>query len=249
MNTKQLRQKILDLAIRGKLIPQDPNDEPASVLLERVRAEKERLNSRRTKPFVPITESDIPFTVPKGWMWCRLSQIVQVINGDRGKNYPSKEKLSKTGIPFVSASNISNGLVNSEDLLCMTEAQYNLLGNGKLQFDDIVFCIRGSLGKTGFFRFEKGAIASSLVIVRTIFPDSVLRNYVFRYLTSGLLYDEISKYDNGTAQPNLAAKDFENFLIPIPPLAEQSRIVDAVERLSSDVDTIEHMAKSLLGLI
>ena len=239
------KQKILSLAIRGKLVPQDPNDAPASVLLERIRAEREALikagkikRGKGDSADVNCRDNSYYSELPDSWRWCKLSDIVQIINGDRGKNYPSKEKLSKIGIPFVSASNISNGKVVEDELLCMTETQYNLLGNGKLQYNDIVFCIRGSLGKMGIFKFEKGAIASSLVIVRIILESDILRKYVFNYLSSELIYDEISKYDNGTAQPNLAAKDFSNFLLPLPPIAEQQRIVTATEAAFEQLDAI-----------
>ena len=257
---KQTKSKILDLAIRGKLVPQDPNDEPASVLLERIRVEKEELirqgKIKRDKKESVIfkgednsyyetignkttnIDDEIPFDLPEGWEWCRLSDIALILNGDRGQNYPAKSKLQAEGIPFVSASNIDNGFVSSKELLCLTENQYNALGAGKLKKDDIVYCIRGSLGKCGIFNFEKGAIASSLVIVRTILTSAIITNYIFCYLNSYLSESEIKKYDNGSAQPNLAAKDFMRFYFPLPPLPEQTRIVKAIETAFTQLDVI-----------
>ena len=258
LNTKS---KILDLAIRGKLVPQDPNDEPASVLLERIREEKEKLikqgKIKRDKNESIIfrgddnsyyetidgkkecVDDDIPFEIPDNWEWARLSSIVQVLNGDRGQNYPAKNKLQDTGIPFVSASNIDSGKVVSNNLLCMTEEQYNALGAGKLTTGDIVYCIRGSLGKCGFFTMKKGAIASSLVIVRPIINDTVISEYIFNFLYFGLSKKEISKYDNGSAQPNLAAKDFMKFLVPVPPLSEQALISNKLQEIYSYTIQIE----------
>ena len=258
-NTKS---KILDLAIRGKLVPQNPNDEPASILLKRIREEKESLikqgkikhdkkesiiykgddNSYLEKfcssTVVDITE-EIPFDLPQGWRWCRLKEIVQIINGDRGSNYPAKNKLHDNGIPFVSASNIDDGIVSHESgMKYMSQEQYSLLRAGLLQYNDIVYCIRGSLGKCGIFPYEHGAIASSLVIVRPFVKASSITDYVMIYLNSALAFSEIKKYDNGTAQPNLAAKDFENFLIPLPPLNMINMIVKKYNQLMAEVSLI-----------
>ena len=249
MDTKVLRQKILDLAIRGKLVPQDPNDEPASVLLERIRQQKQQMvKEGKLKPkdikndsaifvgednlhyekfadgSVKCIEDEIPFDLPEGWAWAFLSNIVYVLNGDRGQSYPAKSKLRSKGIPFVSASNIQDGVVSSDGLLCLSDSQYDALGAGKLFAGDIVYCIRGSLGKCGLFTMEKGAIASSLVIVRSLFDAPHIIDYIFLYLNSALAAGEIKKYDNGSAQPNLAAKDFRHFLVPLPPQAEMQRI-------------------------
>lgn len=186
-------------------------------------------------------EDEIPFELPQGWEWCRLSVYTAIMNGDRGKNYPSKDKLSKdnSGIPFISASDINNGYVVKDNMLYMSNKQYELLSAGKLKLGDIVFCIRGSLGKCGRFMFDNGAIASSLVIVRGFVDEESYLEYLYQYLLSPIIFDEIKKYDNGSAQPNLAAKDFMKFFVPVPPLAEQHRIVSKINELLSFVDIIE----------
>ena len=97
----------------------------------------------------------------------------------------------------------------------------------------MVVCIRGSLGKHGIFPFEKGAIASSLVIVRQFNNSEILYKFLNIYLDSSLFNQEIKNYDNGTAQPNLAAESFKQFLFPLPSLAEQKRIVVAIEKMLS----------------
>ena len=274
MDTKALRQKILDLAIRGKLVPQDPNDEPASVLLERIRAEKQqmvkdgKLKAKDIKNdtvifkgddnlhyeqfadgMVKCIEDEIPFELPEGWSWAHLSDIVCVLNGDRGQNYPAKSKLQRKGIPFVSASNIKDGVVSSNGLLCLSDSQYNALGAGKLVAGDIVYCIRGSLGKCGVFTMEKGAIASSLVIVRSLLSEPYITDYIFLYLNSPFADGEIKKYDNGSAQPNLAAKDFMHFLIPVPPLEEIQRINEQAREALDLVKHIQNGKDELLATI
>ena len=187
-------------------------------------------------------DDEIPFELPEGWEWVYLSNIASVLNGDRGQNYPAKSKLLKEGIPFVSASNIKDGIVASDELLCLSESQYEALGAGKLISGDIVYCIRGSLGKCGMFTMEKGAIASSLVIVRSILSERCASDYIFSYLHSSFAAGEIKKYDNGSAQPNLAAKDFMRFLVPLPPLEEQNIIC---EKLKTMFALIENIEKSL----
>ena len=269
MKAEQLRKSILQLAIQGKLVPQDPNDEPASVLLERIRAEKQRLikegkikkdkndsvifkgddNRHYEKVGSEIKDitDDLPFEIPDSWVWTRLSSIFHFINGDRGKNYPAKAKLKSTGeIPFISAVNMENGTVKSEGLLYLTNEQYNLLGGGHLNRNDFVFCLRGSLGKFCQYPFPFGAIASSLVILRKYF--SINDGYIKIYLAAPLLLEQINDSNNGTAQPNLGARDVSQFLFPLPPLAEQARIVTEIEKfepLIAEYDKLEQQATKL----
>lgn len=107
-DAQALREKILDLAMRGKLVPQDPNDEPASVLLEKIKAEKEQLikekKIKKTKPLAPITDDEKPFNIPDSWEWVRLGDVISTINGDRGKNYPGKKYWQTSGVPFLNAA-------------------------------------------------------------------------------------------------------------------------------------------------
>ena len=252
---EHLKKSILQYAVQGKLVPQDPADEPASVLLERIRTEKEQLIKagkikrdkhesvifRRDNSYYEkvdgierCIDDELPFEIPDSWEWVRLSSISKILNGDRGKNYPSKATLSTTGIPFISALNLDGKtVIQDENLLCMTEEQYNRLGNGKLIKNDIVVCIRGSLGKHGRYPFEKGAIASSLTILRPYDLAESIADYIMLWLDSPAFFEQIRKYDNGTAQPNLAAKNFEQFLIPLPPYSEQHRIITKVEMFFS----------------
>ena len=260
MTGQQLKNSILQMAVQGKLVPQDPNDEPASVLLERIRKEKEQLikdgKIKKEKnpsiifrgtdnlPYEKVGKNEpmciadeVPFDIPESWEWVRISGVFSVINGDRGKNYPAKSTLSNTGIPFISAVNLDGKTVIEDDnLLCLSDEQFNKLGSGKLEKDDVVVCIRGSLGKHGRYPFEKGAIASSLVILRPHLNIPLLSDFIMMYLDSPLFFSEIKRYNNGTAQPNLAAKSLEMFFLPLPPLPEQKRIVEKLNEVSSLTD-------------
>ncbi|NQH66218.1 restriction endonuclease subunit S [Streptococcus suis] len=248
----KLKKSILQYAMQGKLVPQDPDDEPVEVLLEKIKSEKQKLYEegklkKKDLAEIVVTEGDdsspyqdVPYDLPESWEWVRLKTIYQVINGDRGKNYPSKDKLFENGeIPFINAGNIANEVISSQNLLYLSEEQYNKLGNGKLIKGDVIFCLRGSLGKFGIFNMEKGAIASSLVIIRPYYNNSKdIDIYFSKYLASPVLLSEIRKYNNGTAQPNLSAKALNNFFIPLPPLAEQKRIVSKISKIFSMIETL-----------
>ena len=258
MTPEQLKASILQRAMEGKLVPQDPNDEPASKLLKRIKAEKEKLikegkikrDKNETEIFLgddglhyeklpdgSVKQIDVPYEIPESWEWGRLSSVVTLINGDRGKNYPSKDKLFSEGdIPFVNAGNINNNLIIQDNLLYLSQSQYDALGSGKLQYGDIVYCIRGSLGKNGLFTMPKGAIASSLIILRIIGDKSLNTDYFLSYLNSELCKNEILKFDNGTAQPNLSGQNLSKFLIPIPPFEEQLRISSMIKKALVLVD-------------
>ena len=236
MTPEQLKASILKYAMQGKLVEQRPEEGTGEELYRQIQAEKQRLikegKIKKEKPLAEITEDEIPFDLPDSWRWVRLSQLVSVLNGDRGKNYPAKSSLSHKGIPFISALNLDGkSVIEDDNLLCLSEQQYERLGNGKLIRDDIVVCIRGSLGKHGRYPFDKGAIASSLVILRPFMNEAVMAEFLMMYLDTPLFFSEIRRYDNGTAQPNLAAKSLEQFLLPLPPLTEQKRILAKIEEL------------------
>ena len=241
MTPQELKNSILQLAIQGKLVEQRTEEGTGEELYRQIQTEKKRLikegKIKKDKPLPEIAEDEIPFDIPESWRWVRLSQLVSVLNGDRGKNYPAKSTLSHKGIPFISALNLDGkSVIEDDNLLCLSEQQYEKLGNGKLVRDDIVVCIRGSLGKHGRYPFDKGAIASSLVILRLFINESITAKFLMMYLDTPLFFTEIRRYDNGTAQPNLAAKSLEMFLLPLPPLSEQKRIVAKIEELLPYID-------------
>lgn len=244
MTPQELKSSILQLAIQGKLVEQRPEEGTGEELYQQIQAEKKRLiqegKIKKEKPLPEIAEDEVPFEIPEGWKWVRLSRIASVLNGDRGKNYPAKSTLSHEGIPFISALNLDGkGVIDDDNLLCMSEQQYDRLGNGKLIKGDIVVCIRGSLGKHGRYPYERGAIASSLVILRLFLNHQVAAEFLMMYLDTPLFFSEIQKYNNGTAQPNLAANCLEQFLFPLPPVAEQKRIVAKIEELLPYLDRYE----------
>ncbi len=239
---EDIKKSVLQSAMQGKLTKQLQTDSSVDDLLKKIAEEKETLikegKIKKEKPLAEITEEEIPFEIPENWRWCRLGELFVFINGDRGKNYPAKTTLKSEGvIPFISAVNFSNYTLRNDNLLYLTEKQFDSLGSGKLKFDDIVLCIRGSLGKFCRYPLEMGAIASSLVIMRAI--NSQIIDYICNYLQSIVFFGEITRFGNGAVQPNLAASDVGKFLVPLPPIEEQQRIV---EKLNSILPIIDNMA-------
>lgn len=237
-----MRAKILDLAIQGKLTDQREEDGNARDLLKEIQAEKEKLikekKIKKGKPLPEITEEEKPFEIPENWEWVRLGDIAQAVNGDRGKNYPKREEYVASGIAWINAGHITDdGYLNADKMNYITPNKYDSLRSGKIQRNDLLFCLRGSFGKVARIEpFCEGAIASSLAIIRLF--NTALRAYLFIYLKSPQAANELNKYANGTAQPNLAAKDVLKYLIPLPPLAEQHRIADKVSALFAQLDAI-----------
>ncbi|MBI6180068.1 restriction endonuclease subunit S [Serratia proteamaculans] len=245
---KKLRELILELAVRGKLVPQDSNDEPASELLKRIAAEKAELvkqgKIKKQKPLPEISEDEKPFALPKGWEWTALKNICLLENGDRSKNYPNKSTLVESGVPFVNAGHLVNGGIDENEMTFIKNEHFNSLRSGKFHHGDILFCLRGSLGKSALVDNLSGAIASSLVIVRTL--PLVNNEYVNLYFNTPVSYRYIKKYDNGTAQPNLAATDLERFLVPLASLSEQKRIIAKINELMSLCDQLEQQSLTSL---
>ena len=239
-----LKKHILSEAVRGRLIPQNPDDEPASVLLERIKAEKAKLvkegKIKKQKPLPKIEEDEIPFEIPENWAWCRLGEVMYSINGDRGKNYPNREEYVESGIPWINTGHItSNGTLDVQSMNYITEEKFNSLRSGKIEINDLVYCLRGAtFGKTAYVEpFKIGAIASSLMIIRAINPIHI--HYLYRYLISDFSKRQLKMYDNGSAQPNLASSSVNLYLFPLPPLAEKKRIVSKIEELFAWCDVLK----------
>lgn len=235
-NQEALKSKLIDAAIQGKLTEQVSEGGSAADLLRKLsegRTELVKQGEIRKKKVLPaLSQTEYPFDIPHNWEWVHVSDIWAIINGDRGKNYPAKSTLSHTGIPFISALNLDGAtVVADEKLLCLSDEQYEKLGSGKLKKGDVVVCIRGSIGKHGKYPFDRGAIASSLIIARNYLQNELINDYLMIYLDSQLFRDEIKKYNGGSAQPNLAAESLEKFRIPLPPVEEQEKIVNRVRKL------------------
>ena len=172
------------------------------------------------------------------WEVRSFGDLLTISNGDRSKNYPSKEFRVSAGIPFVNAGHLKDGRVDLSEMDYISREKYESLSGGKFQDGDILFCLRGSLGKSALVRnFGEGTIASSLAIFRV--GVEIDAEYLLWFLQSGMARLQIKRFDNGTAQPNLAAKSVLKFEIPLPKLSEQKSIVNKVAELMKICDQLQ----------
>lgn len=201
------------------------------------------MEERLDAALVPDVEQ--PYWIPKNWCWVSLSSLVSLYNGDRGVNYPSKKDYVETGIPFINAGAIQDGRLDPAEYNYITQEKYDALRAGKIQINDILYCLRGSLGKTAIVDFEsQGAISSSLCILRASPGISV--KYLYYLLSSDTIVNQQEFAENGSAQPNLSAASVLRYMVPLPPLAEQQRIVDRIERLFAKLDEAKEKAQAVV---
>ena len=255
MDTKALRQKILDLAIHGKLVPQDPNDEPASVLLERIKAEKERLikegKIRRSKKSAktsdtPHYQQDVPFEVPDNWVWCKLDDLAFYKKGPFGSSL-TKAMFVPKGKDTYKVYEQKNAIQKDHKLgsyYISTEKYCSLSGFAVHPYDIIVSCA-GTIGETYVLpqNIQEGIINQALMLIR-LYNREIERFYLLYF--DFILKQEAYKESKGTAIKNIPPFDvLKNFFIPIPPKEEQKRILSEVDKWMSFVDDIDTNCKDL----
>lgn len=181
--------------------------------------------------------------IPDDWEVSTLGQSCSFENGDRSSNYPSPGSFRLSGIPFINAGHVSEGEISLSEMNYITQEAYERLGRGKVKAGDILFCLRGSLGKFGVVRdsFGLGAIASSLVIVRPK-AAALSLDYLSCYFSSSICFQMIDTWAGGAAQPNLGAKELARFSIPLPPtLTEQCAIANALRDVDALLATLDQM--------
>ena len=240
MDTKKLRQKILDLAIHGKLVPQDPNDEPASVLLERIKAEKEHLvkegKIKRSKKSAKTSDTphyeNVPFEVPSSWVWTTLSEVGTWQSGGT----PSRSNKSYYGgnIPWLKTGDLNDGLISNipesitEEAVANSSAKINPTGS-------VLIAMYGAtIGKLGILTFPA---TTNQACCACIEYEVVAQMYLFYFLLSQRT--AFIEKGGGGAQPNISKEIIVNTYIPLPPLSEQHRIVAEIKKWFTLIDQIE----------
>jgi len=156
------------------------------------------------------------------WEQRKLGECTEMFNGDRGANYPKDSEMVPDGIPFINAGDLQNGHVNLQGCNKITRIKFYQLGGAKIQQGDILYCLRGTIGKNAIVDdFNEGTVASSLVDIR---PKNINGKYLFTVLNSDIEYCQRVLNDEGAAQPNLSARNLADFNIPIPSRTEQEKI-------------------------
>ena len=240
MDTKKLRQKILDLAIRGKLVPQDPNDEPASVLLERIRAEKERLikegkikRSKKSASDTPHYEN-VPFEVPESWEWTTIGEIASSIL------YGVSESAKEIGqYKLLRITDIQNNKVNWETVP-FTDYDKNKAPAYLLTDGDILFARTGAtVGKSYLVEGLKDSAIYASYLIRVQTSSVILPAYIKFFFESGFYWEQISFNSVGIGQPNVNGTTLAALTIPIPPYREQLRIVEEAKKWLMVIDGLD----------
>ena len=243
MDTKALRQKILDLAIHGKLVPQDSDDEPASVLLERIRAEKERLikEGKIKKPKKTKAACDkphYPYQLPEGWVWCKLIDCCHVAGRIGFRGY-TKDDLVEDGAITLSPSNIVDGNMDFGKCTYISWDKYNESPEIMVQCGDILLVKTGSsYGKCAFVKElpKEATINPQFVVLKYIQIDATYLTCVLQSTYARRCYDD---FVLGTAIPTFTQAVLGNMYIPLPSMAEQKRIVDSIKDWSALIGLLE----------
>ena len=231
---KQAKSKILDLAIHGKLVPQDPKDEPAEELLKRIATSDNR-------PYKKFEEDEVPFIIPFNWKWERLAKISSIISKGTtprgGKNAYCIE-----GINYLRVENISaDGTINLEDINHISENEHlTFLKRSILQENDVIISIAGTLGKIGIIRkCDLPMNTNQAIAFVRISNLSIINLKYLRYVLESVeLQRLLLSQTKVTSIPNLTLEIINNCPIPLPPIQEQNRIVSKIEELFSDLDSI-----------
>lgn len=259
MTAQQLKNSILQMAVQGKLVPQDPNDEPASVLLDRIRKEKEQLikdgkikkNKKESYIFrgadnlhyeqvgkeVKCIEDELPFEIPDNWEWCKLESICsKLVDGDHN---PPKGISIQTNYLMCSSTNINNDkLTNLEKVRYLTEEVFNKENERtRCKKGDILFTSVGSLGRSCIYEGNLNICFQRSVSVIATF---IFNQYLKYFFDNPFFQNRVNKEATGTAQKGFYLNQLATSLIAIPPLNEQYRIVDKIKKLEPLIEKYNH---------
>ena len=269
MDTKVLREKVLDLAIRGKLVPQDPNDEPASVLLERIRQQKQQMvkegklkakdikndtiifvgeDNLHYEKFadgsVKCIEDEIPFELPEGWAWARLGAVAEAISD--GDHQPPPQTSS--GIPFLVISNVSGGVLSFENTRFVSVEYFNQLPETrKPRNGDLLFTVTGSYGIPVLVDTDDNfCFQRHIAMVR---PCIISNRYLYIMLGSSYVKSICDNKATGIAQKTVGLSTLRELLVPIAPLSQQIKIYEQAQSALCVVDGISSDKEDLLKTI
>ena len=277
MDTKALRQKVLDLAIRGKLVPQDPNDEPASVLLERIRQQKQQMvkegklkakdikndtvifvgeDNLHYEKFadgsVKCIEDEIPFDLPDGWAWSKINSIAYVTKL-AGFEYTKNiaPSLCEKGIPLFKGKNIQNSTIVYEFESFIPESVSDELQRSQITKKCILTPYVGTIGNIGIHnRPGKYHLGSNVGKIEIYNDDAVLlEEYVVSYLQSAYGYQQLTKHMKATAQASISIEAIRDVYLPVPPASEQWRMWHALSNALTLIEFIENTEIDIAELI
>ena len=237
---KDIRNLILSLAIKGKLVEQNPEDEPASELFTRIKEEKERLIKekviKKEKELAKLEKDEIPFEIPKSWEWVRLGEILNLLTDGAHKT----PKYVENGVPFLSVKNMSNGKLNFDDVKYITQEEHiELSKRCNVEYGDLLLTKVGTTGIPVIVdTYREFNIFVSVALLK-FNKNCIDVKFLRLLLQSPFVYNQSQENTKGVGNKNWVLKDISNTKIILPPLAEQQRIVERVEKLMSICDMLE----------
>ncbi|MDM1782359.1 restriction endonuclease subunit S [Acinetobacter indicus] len=246
---EQLKQTVLQLAVMGKLVKQDPSDEPASELLKKIAYEKAKLikegKIKKSKPLPEITEDEKPFELPSGWEWVRLDALTSKIGaGSTPKG--GKEVYKEQGIPFLRSQNVWNEGLELSDVAFIEEATHEKMSGTKVQANDLLFNITGgSIGRCAHVSsdFDTANVSQHVTIVRCV--EESLVPYLHLVLRSSYIQDLVMSVQVGVSREGLSISKLSQFVIPLPPLDEQQKIITKAKEIRQIIQELNSYLSKL----
>ena len=230
---EDMKKSILQMAMQGKLVEQRPEEGTADELYEQIVAEKTQLikegKIKKEKPLPEITEDEIPFELPASWKWVRLGSIVSVYGG---KRIPAGSKLSEenTGHKYIRVADMKDGTVSLDDIKYITDDIYEKIKQYYITSEDIYITVAGTIGRVGVVPMELNNANLTENADKLVF-NRLNKMFLCRMLNSEVIQHQIREATTQVGQPKLAIARIQKLIVPLPPLAEQKRIVAKIEEL------------------
>lgn len=241
MTPQELKNSILKLAIQGKLVEQRPEEGTAEELFTQIQQEKKRLIAekkiKKEKPLPEITEDEKPFDIPESWKWVKLGEIVTVLGG---KRIPAGRQLTteNTGYKYIRVSDMKDGTVLTDGLLYIPSDIFPSIARYIIHKEDVYITVAGTIGRVGKIPEEIDGANLTENADRLVF-SMLEQNWLIKCLESNIVQSQIANVTTKVGQPKLAIKRIQKLIIPLPPLAEQKRIVAKFEELLPYIDRYE----------
>ena len=242
---ERLKKSILQEAIEGRLVPQDPNDEPASVLLNKIRKEKQHLvkeGKLKKKDLVeqPISENEIPFEIPQSWEWVRLSHIsLDSADGPFGSNLKREHYTSYKEVRIIQLSNIGEEGWRNDNVKYTTFSHLSLISRSEAFPDDIIIAKMMPAGRAIICPYGDEKYVLSSDAVRFDFSKLLYRKYLYYAINSQVFKDQVYGEVQGITRVRTSLSKLRTYLIPLPPYDEQHHIVEKIEQLLHEIDKLK----------
>jgi len=250
-NVAELRKAILQLAVMGRLVPQNSNDPPASELLQEIEAEKQRLvkagKIKQPKPLPPIKPEEVPYKLPQGWEWVRFGDLTtEIATGPFGSMIHKSDYVSD-GIPLINPSHMIDGKIAHDSSVSVSQAMAKKLSSYRLFENDIVMARRGEMGRCAIITLESAGFLCGTGSFVLRFIDNIDRQYILNLFKTEYVREYLGGNSVGTTMTNLNHGILNNMPVLLTPLPEQHRIVARIDQLMALCDTLDLQIDAATG--